>query len=149
MYKIKINTHGVILTQYGSAEDNPTHGSTDSGGFTWLESVYPVDGQSQYWDGSAWENCGNKPNAWSVWENANWVESSGLKENLEGLVLRQLKTHRSALLMATDWTQGADSPLSEEEKAEWATYRQVLRDFPANSPATTDITTVTWPTAPS
>jgi hypothetical protein len=149
MYKIKINNHGVILTQYGSAENTPVHGSTDSAGFTWLEAKYPIDGQSQYWDGSAWVDCGTKPHAWSVWENANWVESSGLKENLELSALKQLKAYRSRLLTATDWTQGADSPLSDEKKAEWATYRQVLRDFPATSSATTDISTLTWPTVPS
>ena len=36
---------------------------------------------------------------------------------------------RNALLTDSDWTQYAeDNPLSDEKKAEWATYRQALRD---------------------
>ena len=29
----------------------------------------------------------------------------------------------------TNWTQGADSPLSDAKKLEWQTYRQTLRDI--------------------
>lgn len=53
---------------------------------------------------------------------------------------------RDELLKASDWTQAADSPLSDAKKAEWATYRQQLRDLPAN---TTDPANPTWPTPPS
>tara|TARA_R110002012_G_C11656857_1_gene611802 strand:+ start:1022 stop:1414 length:393 start_codon:yes stop_codon:yes gene_type:complete len=53
---------------------------------------------------------------------------------------------RNAMLAATDWTQAADSPLSSDKKTEWATYRQALRDLPANY---TDSQKVTWPTKPS
>jgi len=37
---------------------------------------------------------------------------------------------RLALLEGTDWTQLPDSPLTEEKKAEWAAFRQGLRDMP-------------------
>mgnify|MGYP001459321484 CR=1 FL=1 len=37
---------------------------------------------------------------------------------------------RDMALQGSDWTQSADSPLSEEAKAAWRTYRQELRDFP-------------------
>ena len=37
---------------------------------------------------------------------------------------------RQIRLKASDWTQLPDSPLSEAKKAEWATYRQALRDVP-------------------
>ena len=57
-----------------------------------------------------------------------------------------LRRERKSLLSESDWTQGNDSPLSEEKKAEWAMYRQALRDLPAN---TTDPTNVTWPVPPS
>ena len=42
------------------------------------------------------------------------------------------KAKRDALLAKTDWTQSADSPLSDAKKAEWATYRQALRDLPTS-----------------
>jgi len=40
----------------------------------------------------------------------------------------QIKLWRNAELNRTDWTQVADSPA---DKAAWATYRQELRDLPA------------------
>ena len=45
----------------------------------------------------------------------------------------ELRRLRNILLKVSDWTQFADSPLTAEQKAEWATYRQALRDLPANS----------------
>ncbi|MDB2650283.1 phage tail assembly chaperone [Porticoccaceae bacterium] len=38
---------------------------------------------------------------------------------------------RNRKLLASDWTQLADCPLSESKKQEWAIYRQALRDIPA------------------
>lgn len=38
---------------------------------------------------------------------------------------------RDRLLSLSDWTQAADSPLSEAQRAAWATYRQALRDLPS------------------
>jgi len=46
--------------------------------------------------------------------------------------LTQMRRLRDGLLAASDWTQMPDSPLSDEERAAWATYRQALRDAPAN-----------------
>lgn len=40
----------------------------------------------------------------------------------------QIKLWRNAELAATDWTQLPDAPVS---KTAWATYRQSLRDLPA------------------
>lgn len=45
----------------------------------------------------------------------------------------ELRRIRNAFLRECDWTQFADSPLTAEQKTEWATYRQVLRDLPASS----------------
>tara|TARA_B100000609_G_scaffold144019_1_gene115858 strand:- start:564 stop:956 length:393 start_codon:yes stop_codon:yes gene_type:complete len=64
----------------------------------------------------------------------------------------RLRVHRNRLMANSDWTQGADSPLSTSKKNEWATYRQALRDLPANSSPTLDgpfIKDVVWPTEPS
>ena len=36
---------------------------------------------------------------------------------------------RNVKLARSDWTQANDSPLSDEKKKEWATYRQALRDL--------------------
>jgi hypothetical protein len=40
----------------------------------------------------------------------------------------QIKLWRNAQLKESDWTQVADAPT---DKAAWATYRQALRDLPA------------------
>jgi len=45
----------------------------------------------------------------------------------------ELRKIRNALLRDSDWTQVNDSPLTDQEKQDWAIYRQALRDLPANS----------------
>jgi hypothetical protein len=57
-----------------------------------------------------------------------------------------LRSERNNKITQCDWTQGIDSPLSEEKKAEWVAYRQALRDLPST---VTDPTQVVWPTPPS
>ena len=42
---------------------------------------------------------------------------------------RHFRQIRNAKLARCDWTQAPDSPLSDEKKKEWATYRQALRDL--------------------
>jgi len=50
----------------------------------------------------------------------------------------QMRFHRDAMLAASDWTQTLDAPLTDEQRAAWAVYRQALRDAPANwEPAAT------------
>ena len=43
--------------------------------------------------------------------------------------LRHFRILRNRKLKNSDWTQANDSPLSDTKKAEWATYRQALRDL--------------------
>ena len=40
----------------------------------------------------------------------------------------RMREIRNGLLIDSDWTQVADSPVDRQA---WATYRQALRDFPA------------------
>jgi hypothetical protein len=49
---------------------------------------------------------------------------------------------RDRKLAASDWTQTLDSPV---DKAAWATYRQALRDLPAQGGLVDD---AEFPTAP-
>ena len=57
--------------------------------------------------------------------------------------LIELRSQRNGFLNASDWTQFSDVTL--DNKAAWATYRQALRDLPAN---TADPENPTWPTKP-
>lgn len=56
-----------------------------------------------------------------------------------------IRAARDKLLSLTDWTQFADSPLSQEQRAAWATYRRALRDLPS---AYSGEGPIPWPTAP-
>lgn len=83
----------------------------------------------------------------------NWTEEALIAEFgaaavspvLESAKMDLLRGKRDAKLASCDWTQAADSPLSDADKALWATYRQELRDLPDNT-ATADA--VIWPFAP-
>ena len=56
-----------------------------------------------------------------------------------------IRNKRNKLLTDSDWTQASDSPLTDEVQASWATYRETLRNLPANTP---DPDSPTWPTPP-
>lgn len=56
-----------------------------------------------------------------------------------------IRGQRTILLQRCDWTQAADAPLTTELKADWAAYRQALRDLPETF-ASPEL--VTWPTPP-
>ena len=62
--------------------------------------------------------------------------------------MEALRIHRNWLLKDSDWTQFNDSPLSNSKKAEWATYRQALRDLPSNYTDTDEASKVEWPEEP-
>jgi len=59
--------------------------------------------------------------------------------------LTDLRKERNDKLAESDWTQGADSPLTDSKKTEWATYRQSLRNI---TDSATSLDDVTWPEKP-
>jgi len=70
-------------------------------------------------------------------------ESQELEASRVDDLWHQLRTTRNTKLAESDWTVLTDSPVST---AAWKTYRQALRDLPAN---TTDPSNPVWPTPPS
>lgn len=56
-----------------------------------------------------------------------------------------VRTMRDQKLQESDWTQLPDVPLTSEQRAEWVTYRQALRDVTNQS----DPFSIIWPTAPT
>ena len=54
-----------------------------------------------------------------------------------------LRRKRDAIISRYDWTQAPDAPV---DHAAWATYRQALRDLPAN---TVDPRDPPWPIPPA
>jgi len=73
------------------------------------------------------------------------------KEWTDGANDRLAAEHRATrneLLASSDWTQMPDSPLTDEAKTSWASYRTSLRTLPTheNWPTLEDSD---WPSAPS
>ena len=60
-----------------------------------------------------------------------------------------LRNKRNLMLEECDWTQAADSPLSDSKKAEWATYRQQLRDLTNTYTKENSIEDIVFPTKPT
>lgn len=73
--------------------------------------------------------------------DGEFIEVEQPTENLA----RQMRNQRGHLLKASDWTQMADSPLSDGGKQAYRDYRQALRNITnhANWPNLTD---QDWPT---
>jgi len=88
-------------------------------------------GQLARWNGSAWA-VETAPEE----ETGPETPSTPTKDIIT-------RSERNELLSASDWTQVADSPV---DRNAWATYRQLLRNVPAQAgfPAS-----VTWPVEPS
>ncbi len=57
----------------------------------------------------------------------------------------QAIARRNTLLAESDWTQLPDVPLTAEQRTEWATYRQALRDI-TEQPGFPD--SINWPVKP-
>ena len=72
----------------------------------------------------------------------SWSEVQGAEADTQWVSVRG---ERDRKLLACDWTQLDDVPLTSEKKAEWETYRQALRDI-TNQP---DPFNITWPTPPA
>jgi hypothetical protein len=104
-----------------------------------LESPMPqvTRYQTATQNGIEQDSKGNWVWAWAVTDMT--TEGIAYLNNQEA---DSVRNHRNTLLSGSDWTQLADAPVN---KAEWATYRQALRDittqegFPWN---------VVWPTKP-
>ena len=94
-------------------------------------------------DGEAYLEGVYSPNTYKVVDGApvstkqDYVATEGGMRNV-----------RDGMLSSCDWTQGADSPLTDSKKTEWRTYRQALRDLPTNS-NWPSLTNDDWPTPPS
>ena len=86
-----------------------------------------------------------------VAEKALYESQLNLYENLSPE--EKLRAERAGRLETTDWIMLPDSPFSDEERAEWAEYRQKLRDLPKAVsdplPMTIDPNHPDWPEPPS
>lgn len=90
-----------------------------------------------------------RPSKWHIYDADTDALAGGSDAEKTADVLKEVRNLRDYYLAASDWTQVADSPLSDAKKTEWATYRQALRDVPANNASVVSESEVTWPVKPS
>ena len=120
----------------------------DENGYTVVHVDFQISERSvwmktHYWDGSTWQTREAPPNDYCRWDATT---STWTWDNAD--VMKEVRGRRNSILRGTDWTQMSDSPLEESKKTEWATYRQSLRDLPANQPSPQSLEAVVWPTKP-
>ena len=73
--------------------------------------------------------------AWEAWKTANG-----------SLAMVELRFERNIKLKDSDWMASPDRTMTDAQK----TYRQALRDLPANqTPTDIKLSNITWPTEPS
>ena len=119
--------------------------------YTKVEALKSLDTEAKWmwkgddYSGITWDasNSGTLPTESEI--DAEVIRLDGLEP------MRLLRLERDARLAATDWRASSDLTLSDA----WKTYRQKLRDLPASASPTVDsngflnMSSVTWPTAPS
>lgn len=148
-YLMHINGEGEIMVVRPAKGTNPAEDSMDNNGYYVKYYYYHINDMADwlsthYWDHDAqsWVSREAKPNKHATWVGKAWTWDAAA-------LLNDVRTERNYLLQQSDWTQGADSPLTAEKKAEWATYRTSLRNVPANVGTISSVDDVTWPTKPS
>lgn len=97
-----------------------------------MQTQYYKDG----WKSRTWKS------GYYNWKDEDWVFNS------EKFWTDVRKT-RTQKLYFCDWTQLADSPLSDSKKAEWSTYRAELRVLPENNSSAKTVDEIVWPSEPS
>ena len=73
------------------------------------------------------------------WAKTNTIEAA------DGLTWDDIRTKRDGILQSTDWTMTTGATV---DQAQWAAYRQVIRDIPQTYKDKTP-DDVVWPTQPS
>ena len=77
-------------------------------------------------------------------EYVEWAKTN-TAESPDGLTWADIRSKRDSILQATDWTMTTGATV---DQAQWAAYRQVIRDIPQTYKDKTP-DDVVWPTQPS
>lgn len=135
MYTIYDSTTGQILRVVNTNEIE----SQISQGESFIEGEF--DDVTYYIENDTAIEIPPQPSQYSTFDfsTKQWVLTPDL-------AIADVLTARNKLLFSTDWTQIPNNPLTSEMQAEWATYRQELRDIPQQSGYPYN---VVWPVAPA
>lgn len=95
---------------------------------------------TQYIKNNSVKNIPPKPNFECDFDfvTESWVPSYDKQS-------QDVKSQRNLLLNNSDWTQIPNNPLTDQQKQDWAVYRQELRDVTSQSGYPFN---VIWPTPP-
>lgn len=98
------------------------------------------DAATQYVENGVLVNMPTKPNGAYIFDYATkaWVAQPDAQA-------QSIVKQRNKLLYESDWTQIPNNPLTTKQQADWAIYRQELRDIPQQSGYPYN---VVWPVAP-
>ena len=77
-------------------------------------------------------------------EYLEWAKTNTI-EDADGLTWNDIRSQRDDILRETDWTMTTGATV---DQAQWAAYRQVIRDIPQTYKDKTP-DDVVWPTQPS
>jgi len=108
-----------------------------------FESEADANAHAAAYSGFVVESPGGNLLLWTVDASAKTVTRDTDVEAAADTALawEQVRGHRNQLLTDSDWRAMSDLTMSDD----WKTYRQALRDLPAN---TVDPTNITWPEEP-
>ena len=112
----------------------------DTADIRWVQSNLRRSPILDYWTGEDWLQ--------KEFLDPTEEQSAAVIEREVFEVTAAIRYTRRGLLTECDWTQLPDSPLSDSEKLQWATYRQELRDL-TNFPEGSSFSDIVWPTPPS
>jgi len=88
----------------------------------------------------------NIPRGHRWWDDYEaWLAAGNTPQPAPDTRAADARGKRDGLIASCDWTQIPDAPLTAAQRAAWVTYRQALRDVPAQAgfPDTID-----WPITP-
>jgi len=146
----KVTSEGEIVTQQEGIEiaaDRLNVVDPDDN-CTWIAIDGFKDHATTWWNGTSWQTRELATLPFCAWKDGQWQQASEHVAMSKAAVQKSLRAYREKELWRSDWTQMPDSPLNSTQKAEWATYRQQLRDLPATEGDRTDLAGITYPQAP-
>lgn len=88
-----------------------------------------------------WERCNSGEFGEVVFPPADYSTLPKTQAELEVIE----RENRDQLLLKSDWSQANDAPITAEKKAEWVTYRNLLRKVPEQAGFPYEIN---WPKQP-
>lgn len=140
-----VNANGEVVSIISPSTDSAFYNGQMYGDLLAVHIPHTSDNvevlETWVYDNGQWSTRTARPGEYYVWENMQW--------NFDSVrFMELLRAERDIRLAKSDWTQMPDSPLSPTAQGWWASYRQQLRDLPANVDGLTHLDQVEWPVEP-